>query len=479
MRLLQCHFTVGFGVHYYLLRSLVMESRGFKKLVFFSALVAGTQGANAFVISPTEDAGTLANTLIIPESGITVTSSSLNFGVPALFDSEEGGDVGIGTQSGTYTNDAGTYGLPGPGVVLSTGFVEDYQSGPNTDEGFTGINGNVATIDQNELLSEVTGLTEHFDPVQLSITFDVNDTTDTVSFFAAFGSDEWPEFVGGSVTDGFGMFLNGVNVAGALPTGGTPGVDPLLPINIDNPDMAPIAGTELDGVLAPNGQPVLRFDVPVEPGSTANVFEIILADAGDPVVDTTIYLSSFGDFTSESGGSEFTPILPSNPEDLTGGFVFELPAVVDSQIVWIDPDVATGYTYTAQGGGMFDQVVAPSLLSVNDPDGYTITYTDSNGNEITVDLNPGETYSFSGPVFQFLLEGINEDLMLDPTDGTAFVTGLSFAQAGQFTVTQVPVITFVDDGSGTAPPVSVSEPGSLALLCLSLFGLGAIRSRKV
>lgn len=450
------------------------------KLLLAGAIASVSLGANAFLISPSEESDILASTLIIPNSGITVTNTSIDFGIPNGFG--EGGEfagddsefVGFGSQAGIYTNDAGTYGLPGPGIVLSSGFVENYQTGPNTQTGFTGDNGMMATPEQNEMLEGVTGLTTHFDPVQLSISFDVDESTETVSFFAAFGSEEWPEYTGDTVTDGFGLFLNGENVAGALPTGGVPGVDPLLPINIDHPDMTDIPGTELDGVLAPNGQPVLRFDIPVEPGSTGNTFEIIVADAGDNVVDTTIFISSFGDFSSDDGGSEFTPIMPSNPEDLSGGFIFELPPVVDNEVVWIDPDVATGYTYEALGGGMFDQVVAPTQLSVNDPDGYTITYYDVDGLEITVNLNPGQSHNFINPVMMFVLEGIDESLMLDPENAMAFVTGLSFSDAGQFGVKQTPILTFVDDGTS----VGVSEPGSLALLGLSLFGLAATRKRK-
>ena len=288
-----------------------MHTPKFTKLALAAVVAAASQGANAFLVSPTDDSALLADSLLIPGSGITITSSSLNFGTPfgdGGFEGEvlsegPGGSDFFSGQAGTYTNEAGTYGLPGPGIILSSGFVENYQSGPNTQSGFTGDMGTQATPEQNELLTEVTGLTQHFDPVQLSISFDVDDSTDTVSFFAAFGSEEWPEFVG-SYTDGFGLFLNGDNVAGALPTGGAPGVDPLLPINIDHPDMTDIPGTELDGVLAPNGSPILRFDIPVEPGSTANVFEIIVADALDTALDTTVYISSFGDFTAETGGSD-------------------------------------------------------------------------------------------------------------------------------------------------------------------------------
>lgn len=136
-----------------------------------------------------------------------------------------------------------------------------------------------------------------------------------------------------------------------------------------------LSGTELDGILAPNGNPVLRFDVPILPAAE-NTFSILLADASDSVLDTTVYLSSF--FTEGSSGnpgaSEFNPVLPSNPPDpVTGAFVIELPDTPPQTTVWIDPPVAVGYEYTAPVGNFFYSVMAPSLATVADLDGYMVT----------------------------------------------------------------------------------------------------------
>ncbi len=434
-------------------------------------LISTSLNANAFVITDNTDADALANQLIISNSGVTITGTSLDFGV-----STGVGGVSIsGAQSGLYTNTAGTYGLPGPGIVLSTGKVSDTTSSSSTDY-FASTNfDNIATADQNVLLTPLTGQTQHFDPVQLNISFNVDSTVDTISFFAAYGSEEYPDFVNSSFTDGFGLYFNDVNVAGALPTGGVPG-DPLLPINIDHPDMSPTSGTVLDGVLTPDGSPVLRFDIPVAPGSTGNTFSMILADASDNAYDTTIFLSSFGDFSSSGGSSEFTPILPtdpSNPTNAEGGFVFELPEVMAFETIWIDPDVSVGYTYVATGGGLFASVTAPSLISVNDLDGYTITYIDQFGNEVTVSLLAGETYSFGVGVESFTLNGIDTDLLVDPTDPAAFATGLSFTTSGTgFGIIQTPISEFVGGNS------AVPEPATLALFGLGLAGFIGARKRK-
>ena len=452
--------------------------RFIKSQIATAILMSIPLSASAFQVIGEEEAGILADQLVLGSSGVSVTSSSINFGVAngpgeGIASGPDNGFTPF-SQSGLFTNEDHTYGLPGPGVILSTGNVEDFNSGVDQNVFRSSSAGNAATAEQNTILQSITGKPSHFDPVELNITFDVDDTVDKISFFATFGSEEFPDFVNTPFTDGFGMFLNGVNVAGALPTGGKPGVDPLLPINIDHPDMAAVPGTALNGVLAPNGLPVVRFDVPVTPGSTGNAFSVILADTSDSVFDTTIYLSSFGNFSATDGTSEFTPILPdeSNPVDAeTGGFVFDLPPVTPSEIIWIDPDVATGYVYTATGGGLFASVTAPNLVSVNDADGYEITYINGSGTTVTVALGAGDTFFFDHAVATFELNGINTDLLLDPTNPLAFVTGLSFSTAGSFGVIQTPVTQFV--GSSTVP-----EPSVIALFGLGIFGLGIVCRRQ-
>lgn len=420
--------------------------------------------ANAIEITASSDAQALVDSLIIPNSGITIDNAYLDFGVISEGGEFEGGgeEPSIATfsdgdvnnddvnndafQAGTFTNSSNVYGLPSEGgIILSTGDVNDYGDGPNTAGGFTTSFGTAATDAQNTLLrTDVTNQSQHYDPVELGFTFDVSEDVSTLSFIATFGSEEFPEFVNSEYIDGFGMFVNGVNVAGAQETGAQSG-DNLLPININHPNFSAIEGTELNGVLAPNGIPLLRFDVPVVPGSTGNTFELIIADASDSSYDTTVYLSSFGNFDAENGESEFTPIMPSNPTNDEGEFVFDLPELIeDGETIWIDPDIATGYTYTTDG--LFASVTAPSLASVPDPNGYQITFNDGSG-EITIDLGAGEEFVFGKSIKEFTLEGIDISLMLDPDDSTAFVTGISFDDTSLTKATwvsQKAITTYVD-----------------------------------
>ena len=350
--------------------NLSLKSKPISSVLSGAALLVVSLNATALAITEVEDPVNLANFLLGGISGTSNIGATLTRGDPGfpidttsgasfLIDEEgpfEDAPVEIvdGPQTGTYTNAANTYGLPGPGIVMSTGLVRDYGTGPNTVDELTSFFGRAATQAQNDILTPLSGELSHFDPIALSISFDASGI-DNITFFASFGSEEFPEFVGDGVNDAFALLAGSTNVAGALPTAGQPG-DPLLPVAIDNPDMSPIAGTELDGVLAPNGIPVLRFDIPVDPG--ANNFTLLLADTDDGEVDTTIYLTS-EPFVPNDGGSEFTPLLPSNPEAPGDGFVFELPPVTAGNIIWFDPVVAVGYTYEATGGGIFASFTAP------------------------------------------------------------------------------------------------------------------------
>lgn len=441
--------------------------------------------ASALSITETDNAGALASSLFI-NTDLSITNTNL-FG-------------GFG-QAGLYTNLAGTYGLPNAGIVLSTGYVRDYGIGSNTSSGNSGSFGNFdsdeddggdgsgggggpvvvdmfgsATPEQQALLFPITGEQEHYDVVQLDIDFFAQTAAESVTFFATFGSEEFPEFVNSGFNDGFGLYVNGVNYAGALQTGGQPG-DPLLPININHPDFADIGGTELDGVLAPNGNPVLRFDVPINP-SAANTFTIILADSSDDGLDSTVYLSSFfakpGDGGAAGvGGSEFNPILPSNPPNpVTGAFEIEIPdGVAAGDTTWIDPPIAVGYEYEVTGGAEFATVTAPSLATVADLDGYLITVGSA-----TAFIGAGQTLDFLAafgltPTY-FTLTGINEALALDPLNQIAFPTGVSFTtQTFQTIVNMTPII--MDDTVGAVP-----LPASMLLYLGGLAGFGFVARRR-
>lgn len=290
------------------------RTRSVSRLALALAALGAAGTAPAITITASQDANTLVSSLLAgANTGIVVTSASLsghsetlNFG---------GLDLSPLTSSGTYTNSSGTYGI-GSGVVLSTGGVEGaqfggvdiwpgYGDGPNTSEGNgypfgTGFDpgqipdpnnpppsGVPATAAQEALLDPITGdlstqtFYDHFDVTELVINFDMQPGFNTVAFNIVFGSEEYPEYVVSSYIDGFGMFLNGTNLAEVNGK----------PVNIKHPDMTGnISGTELDGILAPGGNPVLTFSGLVNPAG--NTLRFIVADTSDGVLDTTVYFSA-------------------------------------------------------------------------------------------------------------------------------------------------------------------------------------------
>ena len=97
------------------------------------SLALSSSFAQSIEITSSSDASLLSDTLIIPNSGVTVTSAVLSGGM---------NDVDFSAQAGTYTNRTGTYGLPSAGgVVFSTGDVSHYEDGPNNFPGGEGEGG--------------------------------------------------------------------------------------------------------------------------------------------------------------------------------------------------------------------------------------------------------------------------------------------------------------------------------------------------
>ncbi|TDY03827.1 choice-of-anchor L family PEP-CTERM protein [Thiohalophilus thiocyanatoxydans] len=240
----------------------------------------GVTPAQAILVSPDAVGASLTTSLTEGSTGLTVVSSTLS-----------GNSSGGAVSSGTYTNTSGTYGI-GPGIVLSSGDVSDYSDGSNTATGNTTDFGTPATGAQEALLDPITGGGfSHFDVTQLDIDF--TSSTGEVFFDVVFGSEEFDEYVGSTFIDGFGLFLNGTNIASV---GGSP-------VNINHPDMAFLAGTELDGILAPGGDPRLTFSGTGLDTSLTHSLSFIVADTSDSILDTTTYIASLGGTTTSPSPS--------------------------------------------------------------------------------------------------------------------------------------------------------------------------------
>ena len=175
--------------------------------------------------------------------------------------------------------------------------------------------------------------------------------------------------------------------------------------------------------------------------------------------------NSFFDFAPLGGRAPSEVALPTL--DASGVYNFSVGSVGRDKVTFIDPLVATGYHYATGAGD-------PNFLSVllpNVGDGiYTLDYSDVGGAHSTTLLH-GTQFFFTGSgVSAFTVSGIETAAGLDPTNATAFITGLTFTGAGAFTGTMTPITVFVP----------VPEPQTWALLLggLALIGGTARRSAQ-
>jgi len=232
-------------------------------LLLFVTVSVLTYHQSVFAISVTPETGAnnLTNALVGP--GLVVTSSSISAPPTTL-----------GTSSGIFTNPTATYGI-GNGIVLSTGNVADYSDGQNTTPKLSTSYALPATPSQEVMLAPITGIAPHthFDVTELYLTFDVQTGFDSISFDFVYGSEEWSEFVGSGLTDGFGVYLNGALISDSAFTVGK-GLK-------DKP------GTELDGI-----SPLVSVKSPILSGSAGNTLTFVIGDGFDESLDSTVYISN-------------------------------------------------------------------------------------------------------------------------------------------------------------------------------------------
>lgn len=155
-------------------------------LVFLSARDIRSQSV---VVQPNLSAEELAN--VITGNGVQLLNPVLTCADSA---------------SGTYDIQSVTGFPDGPGVVLSTGNIDDVR-GPNNSESTT----TEFDTPGDPFLTEIVGNTT-FDGCALE--FDVVPVGDTLRFNFTFASEEYSEYVGTPFNDAFGFFISGPGIVG-------------------------------------------------------------------------------------------------------------------------------------------------------------------------------------------------------------------------------------------------------------------------
>jgi len=209
------------------------------------------------------------------------------------------------------------------GMIMATGSCVNV-IGPNNSGSSTTGGGNFGVNDPD--LDQLSTFNTNDAAV---LEFDFIPTGDSLSFNYSFGSDEYNEYVCGSVNDAFGFFLSGpgingpysnnaINLATIPGTDGTPvtinsvnngnvgsagiasncaQVDPNWMNNtayyVDNAANSDPNATQLDGFTV-----TLKAEASVQCGQTYHI-KIAIADAGDTAFDSAVFIEG-GSFSSNA-----------------------------------------------------------------------------------------------------------------------------------------------------------------------------------
>jgi len=235
----------------------------------------------------------LTNALLSANSGITVNTSSitLNASAQSAVNFYDGSLGALGIGAGLLLTSGTT-----PGTTNTVGwFGSDNSGSSGFNNGDADINAVVNTVFQ----------TQSYDATSLAFDFTVADPTATsISFDIVFGSDEYPEWVDAFVDSAIVM-VNGVNYA-------LFNHDPNHPLSVVSSNLA--AGYFQDN--ASNALPieydgvshVLKIVAPINGGGANNQIKIAIADTGDHVYDSGIFISNLS--AGSTPGSGVVSVTP-------------------------------------------------------------------------------------------------------------------------------------------------------------------------
>ncbi len=270
------------------------------------------------------------------------------------------------SQIGSFNSAASNVGI-GSGIILASGDVE-VAIGPN-DQGGAGLGGgNFGSGDV-----DLTTLSTFSTNDAAILEFDFVPTRDWLEFRYVFGSEEYNEYVCGSVSDAFGFFLSGPGILGpfannavnlaVIPDAFDPAQTLPVTINTVNNGQAGFAGdasncaqispnwnlnaayfvdnennadpnsVQMDGMTV-----VLTASAPVQCGETHHI-KIAIADAGDTAFDSVVFLEG-GSFTAT--GTNCQALASCDPFPDLGDVSFGY-----------EPDGVTTQLETAQVGAAY------------------------------------------------------------------------------------------------------------------------------
>ncbi|NTW70190.1 MAG: cadherin-like domain-containing protein [Chlorobiaceae bacterium] len=238
---------------------------------------------NPFTVFSGANNSALTSALLAPNSGILINETSIVLNA-------SGSDA-----VNFYDGSLSPLGI-GSGLLLTSGTTP----GTNNTVGWFGQDNHLlqylnGDTDINAVVSSVFS-SYSYDATTLSFDFTATDPTATsVSFDVVFGSDEFPEWVDQFV-DCAVVMVNGVNYA-------LFNHDPLHPLSVVSSNLAagyfqdnavdPVTGLSLLPIEYDGVSHVLKIVAPITAGGAINHIKIGIADTGDHIYDSGIFLSNF------------------------------------------------------------------------------------------------------------------------------------------------------------------------------------------
>lgn len=207
--------------------------------------------------------------------------------------------TGANVAAGTFTGGMSVIGFES-GIMMSSGDIA-FAPGPNTQDAASGVN---AGLGDPELDGLIPGYIT-YDTCILEFDFQCTGTQ-VIQFQYVFTSEEYNEWVNSPFNDVFGFFLNGVNIALVPGSPGTP--VSINNVNCDNPYNPPAGSycnlflnNDCDDIPPGTFPCAGAYDIQMDGmiviltatgtlNSGVNHIKLALADAGDQVLDSNVFI---------------------------------------------------------------------------------------------------------------------------------------------------------------------------------------------
>ncbi len=247
----------------------------------------------------------VVNTLLAPGSGISIVAGSISLvasgpGAVNLYDASTGAGLGIG--GGVLLTSGAT---PGTSNTL-TWYGSDNSGSSGYSNGDADIDAVVNTVFQ----------TQSYDATTLKFDFTVSDPAATsISFDLVFGSEEYPEWVDAFV-DCAVVIVDGVNYALFNKNAHAPlsVISPNLAAGYFQDNATGSLPIEYDGV---SGR--LRIVAPLDLSRGVHTIKIGIADTGDHILDSGLFISGLAAGTDPGSGVVSDPGGGSSGDDNCSG----------------------------------------------------------------------------------------------------------------------------------------------------------------